>query len=283
MQNANEGIINRLKGTFWGLVVGDCLGSPIQFAPKDLHPRITEMEPCPNFNTPPGHWTDDASMAFCVAESFVRLNGKFDLVDIARNFVRWFDDGFWSSLPRAFDVGNATASALMRIKRGGSLTNGTEDTQGNGSIMRLAPSYIVSRGRGSDGVRMRHAISDLTHCSASIRAVVDKMSAILDDHVEGRRTALRSRYATREDVDNSGWAVSTLEAALWAFQTTDTFEDSLVAAVNLGGDADTIGAVNGQIAGAHYGYSAIPERWLAAIKDREKINRLIDDLVSRGS
>lgn len=84
----------------------------------------------------------------------------------------------------------------------------------------------------------------------------------------------------REEVNNSGWAVSTLQAALWAFHTTDNFEEALIAAVNLGGDADTIGAVCGQIAGAYYGYSAIPERWLAVIKDREKLDNLINDFMA---
>ena len=280
MSDINQAVRNRLKGVFWGLVVGDCLGSPIQFTSKDSHPHITEMKPCPCFKTPAGYWTDDAAMAFCVAESFVRLGGAYDLADIGRNFVRWFDEGFWSSLPYAFDIGNATASALIRVRRDGSLANGTEETQGNGSIMRLAPSYIMSRGRGEEGVRLRQQISDLTHRSAVVRAVVDKMSAILDEHVEGRRTAIRSRYRTRDEVDNSGWAVSTLEAALWAFETTGSFEDGLIAAVNLGGDADTIGAVYGQLGGGYYGFTAIPERWLDAVKEREKIDCLIDALVS---
>lgn len=283
MSGIHQDLGNRLKGIFWGLVVGDCLGSPIQFTSKDSHPHITEMVPCACFKTPAGYWTDDAAMAFCVAESFVRLGGAYDLADIGRNFVRWFDEGFWSSLPYAFDVGSATASALHRIRRDGSLANGTEETQGNGSIMRLAPSYLMSRGRGEEGIRMRQEISDLTHRSAAVRSVVDKMAAILDDHTEGRRTAVRSRYRTRGEVDNSGWAVSTLEAALWAFETTDSFEDGLIAAVNLGGDADTIGAVYGQIAGGYYGFSAIPERWLASVKDREKIDHLIDALVSLNS
>lgn len=99
-------------------------------------------------------------------------------------------------------------------------------------------------------MKVLHEVIDLTHCSSVVRSVVDKMSSILEDHVGGRRTALHSCYETRDDVNNSGWAVSTLEASLRAFQAAETFEESLVAAVNLGGYADGIGAVNGQIAGA---------------------------------
>ena len=144
----NSAIGDRFKGMFWGLVVGDCLGSPIQFSGKDQHPRITEMEPCAIFSTPPGYWTDDSSMAFCIAESFVRLE-HYDLADIANNFARWYRDGFWSSLPRAFDIGNATALACQNIIQRGQLVNGSEESQGNGSIMRMAPAIIMNYGETS--------------------------------------------------------------------------------------------------------------------------------------
>jgi ADP-ribosylglycohydrolase len=257
---------------FWGLVVGDCLGSPIQFSDQDAHPYITEMVPCPIFYLPEGYWTDDSSMAFCVAESLVRL-GKYDLADIGNNFVRWYFDGFWSSQSYAFDVGSATSDAVFGIKAG-LLKNGDEDSQGNGSIMRFAPSYIWNYGNADN--KILHEISDLTHCSSKIRETVDLMAHICDEHLLGQRTTSQSLYTTRESVNNSGWAVSSLQAALWAFQTTKTFEDGMIAAVNLGGDSDSIGAVYGQIAGAYYGFEAIPERWWRAVKTWQKVNDLIE-------
>ena len=275
-QENKKELFNRFKGMFWGLVIGDCLGSPIQFMDKDNHPYITEMKPCRHFNTPAGYWTDDASMAFCVAESLVRLK-KYELPDIANNFVRWYNDGFYSSLPYAFDVGGATCHAVNSIARG-SLRNGIESSQGNGSIMRFAPSYIWNYGNSDR--KILHEISDLTHWSSKIRETVDLMADICDEHLSGERTAVKSLYKTREEVNNSGWAVSTLQAALWAFETTETFEDGMIAAVNLGGDADSIGAVYGQIAGAFYGFDAIPERWLSAVKDRHQINELIENLIA---
>ena len=265
---------DRFKGMFWGLVVGDCLGSPIQFTGKDSHPHITEMVPCLVFNTPAGCWTDDSSMAFCIAESLSRL-GKYDLRDIANNFVRWYDEGFWSSLPYAFDIGGATSDAVYYIKRG-SLRNGAEDSQGNGSIMRFAPSYIWNYGNADR--RILHEISDLTHNSGKVRENVDLMAQICDEHMLGNRTIVKSIYKSRDDVNNSGWVVSTLQAALWAFENTETFEDGMIAAVNLGGDSDSIGAVFGQIAGVYYGFQAIPQRWINAVKDHEKINVLIESL-----
>lgn len=264
---------NKVRGMLWGLLVGDALGSPIQFTKKDDHLLIKEMEPCPMFNVPAGYWTDDGSMALCVMDSFVRVGG-YDLKDIGRTFVRWLCEGYLSSKDGlAFDIGHRTCESVCAI-RGGSFTNGTEESQGNGSIMRFAPSYLIARTLNRPEVL--HEVSDLTHASRRVRQVVDRFASVLDEHMAGTRTTAQSEYATREAVDNSGWAVSTLEAALWAFNTTESFEDALVAAVNLGGDSDTIGAVCGQIAGAYYGFDAIPDRWVKAMKTWQDVDGLID-------
>ena len=265
---------DRIRGMLWGLIVGDCLGSPVQFMDMDSFPGVTEMIPCRYFNTPAGYWTDDGAMALCIMESVVRCQ-KYDLEDIANNFIRWYDEGFCSSLVYAFDVGTATVMGINGLKRG-ELRNGFEDSQGNGSIMRFAPSLLLDSGDN----RIIHEVSDLTHDSCKVRETIDLMAEICRTHLSGSKTEHQSEYFCREEVNNSGWAVSTLQAALWAFHSTDSFEEALIAAVNLGGDADTIGAVCGQIAGAYHGYSAIPERWLAAVKDREKLNKLIDDFIA---
>lgn len=267
--------LQRFRGMLWGLVVGDCLGSPIQFMVKDDHPYITEMVPCENFHTPAGYWTHDSSMAFCIMESVARL-GKYDLADIGNNFVRWLNDGFWSSLPHAFDVGGATRYTVREIAQG-SLCNGREESQGNGSIMRFAPAYLLNYGNEDDTIL--YAVNDLTHYSKAVHKVVDRMKRVCDDHLAGKRTKITSPYKTREEVNNSGWSVSTLDAALWAFHTTKSFEDGMIAAVNLGGDADSIGAVYGQIAGAYYGIDAIPKRWIEAVKDKKRVSELIENFL----
>lgn len=274
MNTLNNEKNDRIRGMLWGLLVGDCLGSPAQFMDMDSFPQITEMMPCRHFNTPAGYWTDDGAMALCIMESAARCQ-KYVLEDIANNFIRWYDEGFLSSLDYAFDVGTATVMGIHGLKRG-ILRNGFEDSQGNGSIMRFAPSLLLDNGDN----RIIHEVSDLTHDSCKVRETVDLMTDICRTHLSGSKTQHQSEYSCREKVNNSGWCVSTLQAALWAFHSTDSFEEALIAAVNLGGDADTIGAVCGQIAGAYYGYSAIPERWLAAIKDREKLDKLINDFIA---
>ena len=274
-QAAGADFRDRAKGALWGLIVGDCLGSPIQFSGKESHPWITEMVKCPVFNLPAGYWTDDGSMAMCIMDSYVR-KGKYDLKDIGMTFVKWFINGHLSSMKgRSFDVGMTTWNACQNIASRKSLVNGSEESQGNGSIMRFAPSWFIAQ-RENDPVKVMHEISDLTHCSNRVREIVDKLAKILDEHMAGKRTSEISSYKTREEANNTGWAVSTLEAALWAFNATHNFRDALVAAVNLGGDADTIGAVCGQIAGSYYGHSAIPRKWLEAVKDWQKVDTLVE-------
>ena len=249
---------NKAKGMLWGLVVGDAFGSPIQFSGRDSHPWITEMVACPVFGLPPGYWTDDGSMAMCVMDSFVRKGG-YDLKDIAATFVRWLKEG----------------SSVMAFARTGSLVNGHEDSQGNGSVMRFAPSYLIARALGRPEII--HEVSDVTHASATVREVCDRFAGVLDEHLAGNRTQMGpGAELKREQVNNSGWAVSTLDAALWAFNTTESFEEGLIAAVNLGGDSDSIGAVFGQIAGAFYGFDAIPDRWVKAVKTWEKVDAFIE-------
>ena len=274
-QEAGVNFLDRAKGALWGLIVGDCLGSPIQFSGKEAHKWIATMEKCPVFGLPPGYWTDDSSMALCIADSFVR-KGKYDLKDVGRTFAKWFMDGYLSSIEgRSFDVGTTTWNACQNIAFRESFINGSEESQGNGSIMRFAPSWFVAR-KEKDPTKVMHEISDLTHCSKRVREAVDKLAKILDKHMAGGRTSEVSSYKTREEVNNSGWAVSTLEAALWAFNTTNNFRDALVAAVNLGGDSDSIGAVCGQIAGSYYGHSAIPRKWVESVKDWRKVDALIE-------
>lgn len=274
-QNAGTDLRDRAKGALWGLIVGDCLGSPIQFSSKNTHPWITEMVECPVFHLPAGYWTDDGSMAMCIMDSYIRKGG-YNLKDIGTTFVKWFLDGYLSSKDgESFDVGGATWTACQSIAFMHQYVNGREDSQGNGSIMRFAPSWFVAQ-KENDPTKVMHEISDLTHSSCKVRETVDKLAKILGEHVAGKRTTEASAYKTREEANNSGWAVSTLESALWAFNLTHNFQDALVAAVNLGGDADTIGAVCGQIAGAYYGHSAIPKKWLEAVKDWKKVDAFID-------
>lgn len=286
--NKDSAVRDRAKGALWGLLVGDALGDPLQFGPPrpDNH-LLTEMEAGGPFRTPAGYWTDDGAMALCIIDSAVRKGG-YDLRDIADTFLRWYQDGYMSSLDHAFDVGCSTSSSLHKYAATGNLVNGHEGAQGNGSLMRHAPATFLARKEGR-APAVCFEISDVTHASASVRECVRTLDAAISrhvfDHDLGKTDAL-GRYvkesdgrkvgAPRNKVACSGHAAEALDAALWAFHTTDTFEDALIRAVNNGNDSDTVGAITGQIAGSWYGFSAIPKRWLKAMKDYKKLDELIE-------
>lgn len=270
---------DKLKGMLWGLVVGDCLGSPIQFSTRHGHKLITGMEPAIGVygrDLPPGYYTDDTSMSLAVMESYVRL-GRYDLRDIAGNFVQWFETGKFSSITgHAFDIGGATVSAMRGLKRG-SLRNGGESSQGNGSIMRFAPTYIIAKAEDNPVIMME--ISDLTHCSSRIRALVQELASLLDGLLGGSNTITSD--LTSETAPNSGWAFDTVAAAKWAMANFSNFRDGMLAAVNLGGDSDSIGAVYGQLAGAYYGFGAVPVEWITVVKDKPYIDRLVEAFIDK--
>ena len=272
---------DKYKGMLWGLVVGDCLGSPIQFSDKHAHRNITRMEEAIHVyremdHLPKGCWTDDSSMAFCIMESFIRRK-YFDLNDVANNFIRWREDGFLSSAEKAFDIGGATDCAIDKMIHDGSLKNGDENSQGNGSLIRYAPAFILERqGKGRQICRR---VNDLTHDSEFVRTQMERLRVAIDAALKDDRSKVTTPCTDREDVPNSGWSKDTVDAAFWAFCTSDNFREGMLAAVNLGGDSDSIGAVYGQLAGAYYGYEAIPQEWIRAVKDYRRVDGLIDDFL----
>ncbi len=267
---------NKTKGMLWGLIVGDAFGSPTRSCDKDDHPWAAEMERCSVSDQPCGYWTYAASMAMCVMDSFVR-KGDYDLKDVAETFAKCMKEGYQSSIDGlALGEGRTTEASLTVFARtGGSFVDGRKASKGNGSIVRFAPSYAIARALGRPEII--HEVSDLTHASAVAREVCDTFAGVLEDHLCYRRTKTGpGKELSRTLVNNSGWAASTLQAALWAFHATDSFEEGLIVAVNLGGDSDAIGAVYGQIAGAYYGFDAIPERWIKAVKAWKKVDALIE-------
>ena len=282
-QNAGTDLRDRAKGALWGLVIGDCLGSPVEFRSRTEHKWISKMEPCPHWHLPKGYWTDDSSMAFCIMQGFVDHPKCFSPEHVAKNFVEWMLRGKWSCNDKAFDVGMSCRNGIWNYVHHKWLKNGDEYTQGNGSIMRFAPSWFIARKlftTKDEQIALMHNISDLTHNSTTARKAITTLAEVFDMHiVEGRRTAIETTAKDWRTAGNSGWCVSTLDTALWAFNTTNNFRDAIVAAVNLGGDADTIGAVCGQIAGGYYGYSAIPKKWLEAVKDWHKVDALVESFL----
>lgn len=262
---------------------------------------VTDMDRYTVHGNPPGSWTDDTSMALCLAESLIERNGM-DLADQLRRYVRWRDEGHLSSTGFCFDIGNTTRHALDRFTRtGDSYSGGTDEYDaGNGSIMRLAPVPLffayASREeaveRSGESSRTTHAVREAVdgcrYFGAILHAAVngeskedilseklapDKLSPKVADVAAGS-----FKEKSESEIKGSGYIVESLEAALWAFYNSSSFERGALLAVNLGDDADTTGAVYGQVAGAFYGESGVPVEWLATIALREEIVALSDKL-----
>lgn len=295
--------LERYLGSMLGLAAGDAVGAQVEFMrPGDFEP-VTDMVGGGVFRLPAGAFTDDTSMALCLAQSLVERGG-FDPVDQLERYLRWIREGYMSSTGRAFDVGGTCADAILRFEATRQPYCGSTNPNraGNGSIMRLAPVPLFFAREPEKAVEMSAASSRTTHGARNAVDGCRYLGALIVGAVSGasKEELLSPRYtpapglwerapladAIREIADGSfvtkdppeirgtGYVVDSLEAALWAFHRGHSFEEGLMLAVNLGDDADTTAAVYGQLAGAFYGVSEIPRRF----RDRLAMRDLIEDL-----
>lgn len=304
-------LADRARGALLGLATGDALGAAIEFARPGTFKPIEDLIGGGPFGLPPGAWTDDTSMALCLGESLAEL-GRFDPRDQLDRYLRWWRDGYMSSTGRCFDIGTTTSASLSRYERTGepNAVGAGGSSAGNGSLMRLAPVPLAFHRDARAAVHHAGESSRTTHAAAACVDACRYFAGLLVGALHGvpKDELLRSRWSPVpgvwdeaplvEEVDEvaagsflereppaivgSGYVVRSLEAALWAFARTDSFADGVLAAVNLGDDADTTGAVFGQIGGAYYGASAIPERWRERLVQREFIEGLADRLLRAG-
>ena len=290
---------DRALGAFLGLAIGDAVGTTLEFRARDAQPRLEDMTGGGPFALPPGAWTDDTAMALALADSLA-ATGTLDCRDLMDRFVRWWQHGEYSCTGTCFDIGNATRAALDRYMRTGDPFAGSNHprTAGNGSLMRLAPVALRFR---NDRSRLIDTAADQSRTTHGAEEAVDACRAfaeLLADAIAGTpRAALLAprpfegapavagimagswRGRARNEIRSSGYVVHTLEAALWSVARTGGFRSAVLLAANLADDADTVAAVTGQLAGALYGLSGIPDRWLnrLAWKDRllEAAQRLL--------
>lgn len=285
----------RFTGCLVGLAVGDALGAPLEFMPRDeiaaTFGEVRELIGGGWLNVEPGEWTDDTQLALAIAESIVRL-GRIDPPDIAARFVGWLRTG-----PK--DVGNLTRAAIRYHEQGlpwgevgpRIVADFPGGSAGNGSLMRCAPVALFQAQRPAALLRDSAIVSEITHANPlSVWGSIAVNLAIVE-FLHGRRDGAIERVAgqiperavadtlraaatlPRRAVRSGGYVLETVGAAFWALAQGETFEEVLVAAINLGGDADTVGAVAGALAGARDGVSAIPERWMQQVR---AVDRLAD-------
>ena len=292
--------LDRARGALLGLAVGDAIGTTVEFSPRGSFAPLTDMIGGGPFDLLPGQWTDDTSMALCLANSL--LENGFDLQDQMQRYVRWHDEGYLSSNGRCFDIGMATSAALGRFQSTGNPVAGSHrpDNAGNGSIMRLAPVPIHYLDTPGQAIELSAVQSTTTHqapeCLSACRLLAEVLIRALQGQIKedvlapSQQTlpmsqALQSmgqgRYKTksRGQIRGSGYVVQSLEAALWCFSQTDSFAACVLLAANLGDDADTTAAIAGQVAGAFYGESGIPAPWLHTLTMGEQIGQWAEQLV----
>lgn len=286
---------DRALGALLGLAVGDAVGTTIEFTAKPDRALLVDMVGGGPFGLKAGQWTDDTSMALALGDSLLACS-TLDPTDLMQRFVSWYRYGAYSCTGSCFDIGGTTAAALRRHERTGECFAGSTrpNTAGNGSIMRLAP-VAVRHWRDRDTLlRVARDQSRTTHAAAEAVEGCEMLAELvaaaihgttLPDLVQseaaGRVRGFRMGQPRRE-VRGTGYVVASLHAALWAVARTSTFRDAVLLAVNLGEDADTTGAVAGQIAGALYGARAIPAEWLDRLAWRERVERLAGDLFDAG-
>ncbi|WP_224994309.1 ADP-ribosylglycohydrolase family protein [Cesiribacter sp. SM1] len=301
---------SKIRAALLGLAVGDALGVPYEF----LSRYQLRQNPCTNMRgygsheQPPGTWSDDSALSFCLAEALSHTT--FQLEEVARNFRDWLGVGYWSAHGRVFDIGMATRQAIYRLAQGvqPDLAGGFEEgSNGNGSLMRILPLlFYIHKLPIEERWLLTKQVSSITH--AHVRSVIAcfyyleftrflligntreeayHLTAqvirhfLLQKQINPVEVALYKRLLegnisklTEDEIKSSGYVVHTLEASIWCLLNTNTYADAVMKAVNLGDDTDTTAAVTGGLAGLVYGESGIPQEWLTLLARKNDIEEL---------
>ena len=281
--------MSKIYNGLMGLVVGDAMGVPVEFNPRDSF-KVTDMAGYGTYDLPAGSWSDDSSMMLATVESIARL-GKIDTDDIMKNFVRWVNDGEFTPYGELFDIGRATRNAIQRYVQGVSAEHCggiAEWDNGNGSLMRILPLAFTDC-----DYETVNAVSSLTHAHEISKAACRVYVYIARQLLHGKTmdeiykcfTMKQSTFErlsilkdlVRDEIKSTGYVVDTLEAALWCNLKSSSYRECILLAVNLGDDTDTVAAVAGGLAGIIYGAGGergIPEEWINQLARKEWIEDL---------
>jgi ADP-ribosyl-[dinitrogen reductase] hydrolase len=304
---------NRLKGGLYGLLIGDALGVPYEFHPPSAIPsrELIDMIPPARFRrahatVKPGTWSDDGALALCLLDSLIEKGG-LDLANLAAKFLEWGSNGYLAVDGRVFDIGNQTSRAFDNLKNGVSPeTAGPSDvmSNGNGSLMRVLPLALWHRGSDEDLVSLAHAQSLVTHghvhaqvsCALYVLAAKRLLENVtMNEAWERAEADLATLYQDSPHgpaldfvlslkshaPQGSGYVVDSLWSAKSACQES-TFAGVVKAAIALGNDTDTTACIAGGLAGIHFGFDAIPLRWMDILRGRDLVKPLERCLLLRG-
>ncbi|MEH2459468.1 ADP-ribosylglycohydrolase family protein [Nostoc sp.] len=288
-----------------GLCVGDALGVPVEFTSRAERVKspVTTMLGYGTWKQPPGTWSDDSSLSFCLAECLCR---GYSLDAIANSFWRWYKEAYWTPRGDLFDIGQTTHTAIMRLKQGvvpHQAGGKVDNTNGNGSLMRILPMAYCHRNLTLGELLARvHDVSAITHGHARSQMACGIYISIAVALLEGAdlQTAylqalqdIQRIYSVREfllekphfgrvfsgeiaklpveEINSGGYVIDTLESSLWCLLNSSSYSEAVLKAINLGGDTDTTAAVTGGLAGIYYGVENIPQKWMNQIARKQDI------------
>jgi ADP-ribosylglycohydrolase len=305
-----------VHAALFGLAIGDALGVPVEFKKREelKNRKVKDFEGYQTHNQPPGTFSDDSSLTFCLAES---LCHGYDLNDMGQRFVKWFFEGYWTAGEEVFGVGKSTEDSITRLRDGVSPLhsgNYADDCYGNGSLMRILPLLFYIRDMDvEERYRIIREVAVITH--GSMRTVIacfyyleyalellkgnNKMIAYLRTSYEVSVFVWKRNLLQKEDFELFGslfrrelrlrdvetinsihHAHLTIQAAMYCFLNTNSYTEAVLMAVNLGDDTDTTASVTGALAGIYYGFDAIPVKWRNEIRRSSDINDLCNRLAA---
>lgn len=287
-KNETQNLLARYRGAMLGLACGDAVGTTVEFLPRDRFRPLTDMVGHGKFKLKPGEWTDDTSMAICLTRSLIEKQG-FDPTDQMDRYINWVNTGSPGPKAHPIGIGQTIMSSLCRYKETGNPFAGVTDSRsaGNGALMRLAPIVLAYYPNVSNIQKYSRLSTLTTHaadeCITTSAFLAEAITLMLSG---SNKKDIQSICAEWDDIhllpENQikgiGYAPESLKAAIWSFINTDTFENAILTAANLGDDADTTAAICGQIAGAYYGVNEIPSHWLDRLFMGDKIFTLADQL-----
>lgn len=305
---------NKVKGGLYGLIVGDALGVPYEFYRVNRLPAkdLIEFEPPKGFkkshNVEAGTWSDDSAQALCLLETLVE-NKNFNLIDFANKLLDWCENGRWAVDNKVFDIGKQTLRALYSYKFGESAYKSEfiePNGKGNGALMRVLPLVLWHRGSDKELIKYAHMQCLITHghicnqvCCALYCLVAKELlnNLTFKDAFEKSVANLRNLYSKEitylNELENSiypdntmigkgtGFVVDCLKSCFMIMDYATSYEEAVKEAVLLGNDTDTTAAVTGGLAGIMFGFENIPNRWIAKLKCKEDIEKLLNALINR--
>lgn len=300
----------KLYGGLFGFIVGDALGVPVEFMSREERRSdpVNSMRSFGTYKQPQGTWSDDSSLTLCLMDSII--NG-YSPENLAENFIKYYKYGFMTPYNKIFDIGITTEEAIEKMMKGISPVecgSFSEQKNGNGSLMRILPlAYYTKDMAPLEKIKMVEEVSSLTHAQK-----LSKLSCIFYNEMAiqlindcGREEAYKNavdfinmtcanEYSKEikklarvmsgniaelkeDEIKSSGYVLDTIEAVMWCLMTTDSYKDSVLKAVNLGDDTDTIAAITGGLSGIYYGYNDIPREWLKSLAKKEELNKMVKD------